>query len=96
MGPTWGQVQNKHIKYLISLQNKAVKGISFASYCIPVNNLNKNLKILKVCDVIRLQNFMHIHGSINGNLPSSLINIFEPINYMDTIHWELPTISYPY
>ena len=42
-----GQVQNKHIKGLIHLQNKAVIVISFASYCSPVNP-HINLKILKI------------------------------------------------
>ena len=74
----WGQVQTKHIKRLIQLQNKAIRVINFASYHSPVDPLYKNSKILKICDVIKLQNFVYIHDSINGNLPSSLINIFEP------------------
>ena len=74
----WGQVQNKHIKRLIQFQNKAIRVINFASYHSPVDPLYKNSKILKICDVIKLQNFVYIHDSINGNLPSSLINIVEP------------------
>ena len=74
----WGQLQSKHIKRLIQLQNKAIRVINFASYHSPVDPLYKNSKILKISDVIKLQNFVYIHDSINGNLPSSLINIFEP------------------
>ena len=63
----WGQVQSKHIKRLMCLQNKAVRVISSASYCSPVNPLHKNLKMLKICYNITK---LYIHVSINGNLPS--------------------------
>ena len=75
----WGQVQNKHIKCLVQLQNKAVRVISFASYCSPVD---PHYKTSKICDVINLQNFIYVHGSIHGILPSSLSNIFEPTNQL--------------
>ena len=93
----WGQVQNKHIKQLIQLQNKAIRVINFASYHRPVDPLYKNSKILKICDVIKLQSFVYIHDSININLPSSLINIFEPTKQLHRYNTRgLPTIRYPY
>ena len=78
-----GQVQNKHIKRLIHLQNKAIRVINFESYHSPVNILFKTSKILKIYDVIKLQNFMYIYQSINGNLPITLRNIFKPT---ETLH----------
>ena len=32
----WGQIQNKHVKRLTQLQNKAIRIINFASYCSTV------------------------------------------------------------
>ena len=79
----WGQVQNNHIKRLIQLQNKAIRVINFESCHCPINLLFKTSKILKICDVIKLQNFMYVYQSINGNLPITLNNIFKPT---ETLH----------
>ena len=68
----WGQIQNKHVKRLSLLQNKAIRIINFASYRSAVDPLYKTSEILKLCDIIKLQNFFYVTNSINGNLPSTL------------------------
>ena len=54
----WGQFQNKHIKRLTQLQNKAIRIIHFASYQSAVEPLYKTSKILKLCDSIKLQKLL--------------------------------------
>ena len=46
----WGQIQNKYVKRLTQLQNKAIRIINFASYRSAVDPLYKTSKILKLCD----------------------------------------------
>ena len=72
----WGQIQNKHVKRLTQLENKAIRIINFASYSSTVDPLYKTSKILKLCNSIKLQNFLYVTNSINGNLPSTLKDKF--------------------
>ena len=72
----WGQIQNKHVKRLTQLQNKAIRIINFASYRSTVDPLYKTSKILKLCNSIKLQNFLYVTNNINGNLPSTLKDTF--------------------
>ena len=76
----WDQIQNKHVKRLTQQQNKEIRIINFASYLSAVDPLYKTLKILKLCDNIKLQNFLYDTNSINGNLPSTLKNTFTLTN----------------
>ena len=72
----WGQIQNKHVKRLTQLENKAIRIINFSYYSSTVDPLYKTTKILKLCDSIKLQNFLYVTNSINGNLPSTLKDTF--------------------
>ena len=72
----WDQIQNKHVKRLTQLQNKAIRIINFASYRSALDPLYKTSKILKLCDSIKLQNLFYVTNSINGYLPSTLKNTF--------------------
>ena len=87
----WGQIQNKHVKRLTQLQNKAIRIINFSSYSSTVDPLYKTSKILKLCDSIKLQNFLYVTNSINGNLPSTLKDTFTFTKnaHINTIHMDL-------
>ena len=71
-GQIWGQIKNKHFHRLEMLQNKAIRIINFAAYRASVNPLYKNSKILKLSDVINLQNFLLVRDDLKGELPSAL------------------------
>ena len=77
--PIWGQIQNKNINRIIRLQNKALRTINFAQNRDSTNILYQNSKILKFNDQIRIQNFMLVHDSIKGNLPSAFDDVFKTV-----------------
>ena len=64
------------VKRLTQLQNKAIRIINIASYCSTVDPLYETSKIFKLCGSIKLQNFLYVTNSINGNLPSTLKDTF--------------------
>ena len=72
----WGQFVNNNINRIIKLQDKVIRIINFAYYNASRNPLYNNSKILKLCDNIKLINFMYVHDSLKGNLPLALNNNF--------------------
>ena len=89
----WGQVHNSHINRIIRLQNKAIRIINFANYQEPTANLFNNSKVLKFKDNIALKNYLYVHDSFRGNLPSVLRNNFE---YLHDFHNHNTRISTSY
>ena len=78
----WGQHQilSANIKRIIKLQNKAVRVINFADFHAPSSRLYKASHIMKLKDLITLNNFLYVHDCLSGNIPSSLRNTFSYIN----------------
>ena len=76
----WGQIQNKHINRIIKLQDKAVRVINYAHFYESRNPLYVKSKILKFNDNIKLLNFLYVHDSIKGNLPTVLLDSFKPVH----------------
>ena len=74
----WGQIQNSNTKRISTLQNIAVRIINFASYRHSANPLYEKSKILKFGDNVKMQNFLCVHDSLRGSLPSVHNNIFQP------------------
>ena len=68
----WGQIQNKHVKRLTRLQNKAIRIIILLLIVVQYIPYIKLQKLLKLCGRIKLQNFLYVTNSLNGNLPSTL------------------------
>ena len=56
----WGQIKNKHFHRLELLQNKAIRIINFATFKASVNPLYKNSNVLKLADIVNLQNFLFV------------------------------------
>ena len=79
----WGQDRTQNVKRIMKLQDKSVRLINFAGYHEPTSKLYANSKILKFEDQIKLNNFFHVHDSINRKIPPSLQDIFE---YQQNIH----------
>ena len=75
--PVWGQVQNKHIKRITKIQNKALRIINFADYNAPTTNLYFKSEIPKLSDHITTQNFLLAHDFINNNLPMPLMHLVQ-------------------
>jgi hypothetical protein len=75
--PVWGQDQNKHIKRISKIQNKALRIINFADFNAPTSNLYFKSEIPKFADHITTQNFLFAHDFINNNLPKPLMNLIQ-------------------
>ena len=67
----WGQ-HNGIVKKLQTLQNKALRLMTFSPFRSTATPLFKQCNILKIADNISLQNFLFAHDSLNNNLPSSI------------------------
>ena len=77
---TWGLVENKYTKKIQTLQNRALRLVSFSDNsenAIRTCDLYKNLKLLKLNDLVTLKNMLFIHDYFNKNLPESFKNYFQ-------------------
>ena len=72
----WGTKQNKVVRRVSSLQDKAIRTINFASYYDSRNPLYKNIRILEFDDQIKIQNFLLAHDFFNNNLPETFNKLF--------------------
>ena len=75
----WGQALNKNIR-VNKLQNKALRIINFAHFREISNPLYEKSFILKFNDNVKLQNFILIHSSLRGILPTVMNNTFVPFH----------------
>lgn len=59
----WGGSSKKNLERLLKLQKKAVRIITYSKYLEHTNPLFKNLSLLKVIDIYRMQiaSYMHKH-----------------------------------
>ena len=65
----WGQVPSPNIKRILILQNKALRIINFAPLRSQVNPLYKMNNILKIADIVQLQNLLFVHDYFHNKLP---------------------------
>ena len=72
----WGQFQNQHVGRLQKIQNKAIRIINFSGYNDPVDPIYHKLKVLKLGDHVKLQNFLYVHNSLNNQVPEPLKDAF--------------------
>ena len=70
----WGQRVSTKVSRIQSLQNSAVRIMSFADYHAPVDPLYFDLKVLKYKDLIHICNASFVHNIYNKLLPPSLID----------------------
>ena len=67
----WGQ-HNTVVSKLQIIQNKALRIMNFAPRISSATPFYKSSGILKLIDIISLQNFLFAHDSLRNNLPSTL------------------------
>ena len=74
----WFLSSSKAIKNKIEkLQKKALRIISFSDFRDSSSPLFKKWKILKISDIVELQNCLLSHSFLNGKLPSSFETFFQ-------------------
>ena len=75
----WGKSDNNLVKKIQSLQNKAIRLISFADQTRSYEHTSpiySDLNILKIGDIITLKNLLFIHDYFNNRLPESFAGYF--------------------
>ena len=73
----WGQTNSKFFLKIQTLQNNALRLITFAdSFYDHISPLYKELNLLKLRDFVTLQNLLLVHDYFNDNLPESFSGYF--------------------
>ena len=80
----WGQTENKNIRRIIKIQNKAIRALNFAKYDDSLNPFYHKSNILKFTDKVKVLNFLHVLDSIKNNLPIALQHTFIPVHEIHT------------
>ena len=62
---------------MTTVQNKGLRILNFKGPLEHSSPLYKNSKILKLIDLIKLNNILFTYGQINSNLPNALENYFQ-------------------
>ena len=78
----WGQSGNPRVAKIGKLQNKAMRIINFKEYNAPSKPLYAECKILKLDDLVKLNNCLFIYDYINGLLPNCFEDYFIKMNVM--------------
>ena len=76
----WGQGDKDNLEKISKLQNRALRTINFEGPRAESNNLYAGNKILKLEDLIKLNNCLFIHDHIHKNLPECFENYFLTLN----------------
>ena len=76
----WGQTINTHTEKVFKLQNRAVRTITFSDFHADPNPIYKSLKILKLEDLITLQNVLFVYDQLKKTLPVCFDSYFQKIS----------------
>ena len=74
----WGQ----HLEKISKLQNRALQIINFKDFNDNANPLYTKNNILKLQDLIRLQNCLFVHDYLNGSIPACFKDYYFKLNYL--------------
>ena len=80
----WGNTYTIHLNKLIVLQKKIIRTITGSFYNAHTEPLLKSLKLLKITDIYKLQVAKYVHSYVTNSLPLSLMEIFSPLNALNT------------
>jgi len=72
----WGLTSNENIKKIEVLQKKCLRIMTFSDFNSHTTSLFFNLKLLKIRDIIKIQQLKLVHGFYNNLLPIELQSLF--------------------
>ena len=72
----WGLTSEENIYKIEVLQKKCIRILTFSPFNSHTNELFRDLKILKVRDVIKLYQLKLVYDFLNNRLPSDLMSLF--------------------
>ena len=84
----WGQ-HNSAVRKIQVIQNKAIRIMNFTPLRVSAIPLFRKCNILKLCDIVNLQNFLFAYDSLRDNLPSSLGGQFSLVNTVNNTRNEM-------
>lgn len=74
--PIWGGTYNIHKNKMITIQKRAVRVLSNAKYNAHTDPLFRELKILKLADIYRVEILKIVVRHLNNNLPEPISKLF--------------------
>ena len=77
----WGQNRSAHLIKISKLQDRALRIINFQEFNDNPSTLYKNEKIIKIHDLIKIQNILHVHDYLNA-LPECFQEYYFRLNYI--------------
>ena len=80
----WGQSRSTYVNKIMKLQNRALRIINFTAFHADSNPLYRRNKILKLEDIIKLQNCLLVH--MNNTLPACFQNYYFRQNHITIIY----------
>ena len=73
----WRQKDSQEFKSITTVQNKGLRILNFKGLLEYSSPLYKSSKILKLIDLIKLNNILFVYDQINNNLPNAFENYFQ-------------------
>ena len=73
----WGLTSEENLKKIEILQKKCIRIMSFSDFRSQTNPIFMNLKILKGCEIIKLQQLKLLYEFMNNSLPADLKDMFK-------------------
>ena len=77
----WVQ-HGQHLEKISKLQNRALRIVNFKDFNDNANPLYTKNNILKLQDLIRLQNCLFVHDYLNGSLPACFKDYYFKLDYL--------------
>ena len=85
----WGLTTNENIEKIEILQKKTVRILSFAPFRAHTNQLFINLNLIKLRDIIKINQLMLVYDYYEGNLPADLMTLFRPSSEVHSTNMQL-------
>ena len=73
----WGQKVSQELKKITIIENKGLRILNFKGPLEHSSSFYKNSKILKLIDIIKLDNIIFVFDQINNNLSNAFENYFQ-------------------
>ena len=77
---TWGRSIDTHTEKVFKLQNRAIRAITFSNIHADPDPFYKFLKILKLEDLITLQNVLFVYDQLKKTLPVCFDTYFKRVS----------------
>ena len=73
---TWGLTTEENIEKIEVLQKKCIRILTFSDFNAHTNDIFKDLKVIKVRDIIKMQQLKVAYDFLNNSLPIDLMSLF--------------------